>query len=137
MDVKKQGYNNLQIYRKAHDLAIKVHRMTFSLPKFEMYEEGTQIRKSAKSISNNIVEGYSLRKYKNEFLHYLYHAYASSEETIEHLKLLKDTNSLNDGSIYNKLIKEYFELNKMLFSFINTVEEDYKTPNFLLNKNKK
>jgi four helix bundle protein len=137
MEVTEQGCNKLIIYKKAHELAIQVHKMTFSLPKFEMYEEGVQIRKSTKSVSNNIVEGYALRKYKNEYLHYLYRVYASSEETIEHLKFLTETNSLIDDKIYKKLIKDYYELNRMLFSFITTIEKEYTTPNFLLTQNRK
>jgi len=137
MDVREHGINNLKIYKKAHDLALQVHKMTFSLPKFEMYEEGIQIRKSTKSVSNNIVEGYALRKYKHEFLHYLYRAYASSEETIEHLKFLSETNSLTNNTIHRNLLNGYHELNKMLFSFIIKIEKEYSTPNFLLRRKRK
>ena len=48
-----EGYQKLDIYKQSHNLAIKVHEMTMSLPKFEMYEEGSQIRRSAKSIPAN------------------------------------------------------------------------------------
>ncbi len=37
-----QGYKKLKIYRLAHDLAVRVHKMTLDLPKFEMFEEGSQ-----------------------------------------------------------------------------------------------
>jgi four helix bundle protein len=53
-----------------------------------MHEECSQIRRSAKSVSSNIVEGYVLRKYKNEFLHYPYRSYGSAEETLEPLQYL-------------------------------------------------
>jgi four helix bundle protein len=66
------GYRKLDIYNLAHSLAVKIHKMTMGLPKFEMYEEGGQIRRSSKSVSAQIVEGYALRKYKNEFAHYLW-----------------------------------------------------------------
>ena len=46
------NYRNLEVYRLAHELAVEIHRMTLSeLPKFEQYEEASQIRRSAKSIS--------------------------------------------------------------------------------------
>lgn len=54
-----RGYRKLEVYVLAHELAVKVHQMTMSLPKFELHEEGSQIRRSAKSVSANIVEGYS------------------------------------------------------------------------------
>ena len=43
-----QSYRDLEIYQLAHKLAIKIHR-------FETYEEGSQIRRSAKGVSSNIV----------------------------------------------------------------------------------
>jgi hypothetical protein len=41
----ESGYKKLEIYDLAHSLALKVHKLTMSLPKFEMYEEGGQIRR--------------------------------------------------------------------------------------------
>jgi hypothetical protein len=69
--MEEQGYKKLEVYQLAHKLAVKVHGMSMQLPKHEMYEQGSQIRRSSKSISAQIVEGYALRKNKNEFLQYL------------------------------------------------------------------
>jgi four helix bundle protein len=79
------GYKKLDVYAKSHTLAIKVHAMTLSLPRYELYEQGSQVRRSSKSVCAQIVEGYSLRVYKKEFLLYLHRAYASARETAEHL----------------------------------------------------
>jgi len=51
-------YKDLDIYKLSHRLAVEIHKMALKLPKFEMYEEGAQIRRSSKSISTNIVEGF-------------------------------------------------------------------------------
>jgi four helix bundle protein len=60
-----QSYKDLDIYKLSHRLAIEIHKMTLNkLPKFEMYEEGAQIRRSSKSIVCNIVEGFGRRRYK-------------------------------------------------------------------------
>jgi len=125
------GYRKLEIYNLAHQLAVQVHAMSLTLPKFEMYEEASQIRRSAKSISSNIVEGYALRKYKNEFIHFLYRAFGSSEETGEHLRFLFETKSLTDENLFNQLSAEYKKLNGMLFNYIQYVEREYETPAFL------
>ena len=45
--------------------------MSLDLPKFEMFEEGSQIRRSSKSVRSNIVEGYGKRHYKNDFIRFL------------------------------------------------------------------
>ena len=56
------GYNELKIYQKAYELALKVHRTSLKLPKFEIYEQGSQVRRSSKSIKDTIAEGYGRRR---------------------------------------------------------------------------
>lgn len=55
-----KGYQKLEIFQLSRELAIQIHKMTLQLPKFDMFEEGSQIRRSSKSIPANIVEGYCL-----------------------------------------------------------------------------
>ena len=64
-------YRDLEIYQVAHKLAVEIHKMKLELPKFEMYEEGRQIRKSSKGIVACIVEGFGRRQYKNDFIRFL------------------------------------------------------------------
>lgn len=118
---------DLKIYKKAHQLAIEIHKLSLSLPSFEMYEEGSQIRRSSKSVSAQIVEGFCLRQYKNEYVHYLFRAYASSRETKEHLDLLFETGSLKDKKQYQNLSSEIEDLNRMLYSFIESVQLNHKS----------
>ncbi len=126
-----QGVENLKIYKLSHELGIRVHEMSLTLPRFELHEVGSQIRRSAKSVSANIVEGFALRIYKNEFIHYLYRAYASSKETVEHLDYLYETKSLTDSDVHLKLRSSYEELNKMLFAFINSVVRTHEKPYYV------
>ena len=46
------GYKDLEIYKIAFDLALRVHHMTLTLPKFEIYEQGGQLRRSSKSVKD-------------------------------------------------------------------------------------
>ena len=55
------GYKDLKVWQLARDIIIEIHKMTMTLPKFEMYEEGAQIRKSSKNVKSTIVEGYGRR----------------------------------------------------------------------------
>jgi four helix bundle protein len=92
----KQSYEDLEVYQLAKSLAIEIHSMTLDeLPKFEMYEEGSQIRRSSKSIGANIVEGFGRKKYKGEYIPFLTYALASCDETKYHLEVLQGTLSLN------------------------------------------
>jgi len=122
-----QGYKKLKVYRLAHDLAVRVHKMTVELPQFEMMEEGSQIRRSSKSVSSNIVEGYALRRYKQEYIHYLSRALASSLETVEHLDFLFETGSLKNEALYKDLREKYGELNSMLYRFVESIASQHDT----------
>ena len=122
-----QSYRDLDIYKKAHKLAIEVHEISLNLPKFEMYEEGSQIRKSSKSVKNNIVEGFGRRKYKQEFIKYLTYSLASCDETSEHLHTLYETKSSNDKKKYEYFCEEYDHLGKMINNFIKSVDSGHKT----------
>src|SRR3954468_21752117 len=97
-------YRDLEIWKLARQAAIAVHRMTLQgLPKFEMYEEGSQIRRSMKSIRSNIVEGYGRRRYKQDFIRFLTFALASSDETIDHLETIFESESLTNKRLYDDL----------------------------------
>ncbi|NVM20458.1 MAG: four helix bundle protein [Desulfobacterales bacterium] len=56
--MRKGTYKDLEICQLAHTLAVECHQVSLRLPKFEMYEEGSQLRRSSKSISSLIVEGF-------------------------------------------------------------------------------
>jgi four helix bundle protein len=122
------SYRDLEIWKLARQIATAVHRMTLqNLPKFEMYEEASQIRRSAKSVSANIVEGYGRRRYKQEFIRFLVFAHASCNETIEHLELLFETGSLTNEVLYRDLSAQLDLLGRKLNVFIDSVERSHRT----------
>jgi len=121
-----QSYKDLDIYKKAHKLAVEIHEISLCLPKFEMYEEGSQIRRWSKSVSNNIVEGFGRRRYKQEFIRFLTFSLGSCDETIEHLIILYETNSMKNKVNYDYFREEYDHLGKMLTNFIKSVKIGHK-----------
>lgn len=130
MDEKKiRSYLDLGIWQLARELVVVVHKMTLEkLPKFEMYEEGSQIRRSAKSISSNIVEGYGRRRYKNDYIKFLTYALASCDETRDHIEMLYDTGSLSDRAIFDHLIKRYDILGRSINNFLQGVIAEHLAP---------
>lgn len=92
--------------------------MALSLPKYELYEEGSQIRESSKSTKSNIVEGYERRNYKNEYLRYITFALASNDETLDHLENLFETGSLVDQNFYSDIHNKIEVLGKKLNRFL-------------------
>ncbi len=113
-----QSYKDLEIFQMSQALAIRVHRMTLEkLPKFEMFEEGSQIRQSSKSVEINIVEGFGRKHYPNDYIKHLTYALAECDETKEHLDLLFKTGSLGDQALYAELYQAYETLGRKLYKF--------------------
>lgn len=118
-----KSYRDLEIYQLAYQLAIEVHKMTLTLPQYEMYEQGSQVRRSTKSIKDNIVEGYGRRKYKNEFIRFLIFAHSSCDEAISQLSMINEIHFESKHQL--GLISEYEILSKKIYKFIDYVEKNW------------
>lgn len=51
---KIESYEDLEVYQRLCDLHIKVNELTFLFPKFELYELGSQLRRSSNSAPANV-----------------------------------------------------------------------------------
>ncbi|MBW2250783.1 MAG: four helix bundle protein [Deltaproteobacteria bacterium] len=120
------SYKKLEIWQIARELVIDIHKMTLrKLPKFEMFEEGGQIRRSIKSVKSTIVEGYGRRRYKQEFIRFLVYAIASNDETTDHLETLFETGSLTDQELYHDLRERLDKLGRKLNLFTESVKKSH------------
>lgn len=119
-----KSYKDLTIYQSAYKLAIEVHCLSLTLPKYELFEQGSQIRRSSKSIKDNIAEGFGRRRYRDEFIRFLIFSQSSCDETISQLNMISDIhfseNPLND------LINQYEILGKQINKYIQYVESNWK-----------
>ncbi len=123
------GYRDLRVWQIARPLSIEIHRLTLEmLPRFELHEEGSQIRRSAKSVRTNIVEGFGRRRYRMDFIKFLVYSEASCDETTDHLDTLFETGSLTDRPLYDSLRVRLVELGKRLNRFIAAVEQHPESP---------
>jgi four helix bundle protein len=122
------SYKKLQIWVLAREIVIDIHEMSLKLPKSEIYEEGSQIRRSSKTTKATIVEGYGRRRYKQDWIKFLVYALSSNDETMDHLENLWDTKSLTEELVYNNLKVKIETLGKMLNAFLKSVEEQHQSP---------
>jgi four helix bundle protein len=121
------SYRNLEVWQLARELTMGIHRMTIrELPKFELYEEGSQIRRSMKSVRSNIVEGYGRRRYKQDYLRFLTYALASNDETTDHLETLFETESLAHEELFQDLHAKLDTLGRKLNNFLQAVENGHR-----------
>lgn len=122
-----KSYRDWPMYQLAFKLAVEVHRMSLRLPKYEMYEEASQIRRSSKSIPANPAEGYGRRRYKNEYIKFLIYALASCDETRVHLDLLRETGSLSVKR-HDYFTEQYTVLGKQLNKFLQSIIKGHQEP---------
>jgi four helix bundle protein len=120
------SYKDLDIYKISLSLFYEIHPASLLLPKYELYELGSQIRRSSDSMVTNIVEGYGRKNYKADFIRFLVFSHSSCLETKLHLEKI---DVLYKGLIVNLdyFIDEYDRLGAKIFSFIKYVENNWKT----------
>lgn len=119
------SYRDLEIYQDAFALAKRVHHASLTLPSYELYEQGNQIRRSSKSIKDQIAEGYGRRRYKPEFIKFLTYSQSSCDEATSQLEMITDL--YPDLPVFGILIAEYDHLGRKINSFIQYVESNWKT----------
>jgi four helix bundle protein len=122
-------YYDLEIYQKGLALFLKTHAVSKKLPKHELYELGSQLRRSADSIITNIVEGYGRKYYKNDFVKFLIYSASSTHETMHHLEKLTSLYPDLESEL-NNLKSDYKILSAQIYTFTQYVVKKWKHPQF-------
>ncbi|MGR3310372.1 MAG: four helix bundle protein [Candidatus Brocadiales bacterium] len=111
---KIESYEDLGVYQKLCELHLEVNEHTFKFPKFELYELGSQIRRSSNSAPANIAEGWN-NKHVNIYLEGINRAQGEIRETTHHLTMAFGKKYL-DNEKFKNLIDRYNECGRMLRS---------------------
>ena len=78
------SFEEMPVWQKAMDLAVKVFYLTEKLPRKEDFGLTSQIRRSSLSVSGNLAEGFGRKHTKNK-LNFYYDSRGSLAETENHL----------------------------------------------------
>ena len=112
-----QKVTDLEVYCLSYSLALEIFELSKKFPKEELYSLTDQIRRSSRSVSANISEGFAKGKNGNIFKQYLYSAIGSVEETKTWLDFSKDFNYIQDD-LSVELTEKYTKIGAMLFRLI-------------------
>lgn len=115
MDNEKtyKGFQDLESWKQARILRIKVSAITKTFPKEERYELCSQILSASRSITNNIAEGYGRFTY-TDTRHFFIQARGSATETIDQLIIAFDENYITQ-----MILKELVDLTNHVIKLIN------------------
>jgi len=120
---KYKNFEELPVWKKAHNLTLLVYKLTEKFPGQEVYGLTSQVRRSSSSIAANIAEGFSRHSTK-ELVQFLYNARGSNAETLYHIMLAKDLGYIKDVS-YIKMKNEYNEIGKQLNGWISSLRNKF------------
>ena len=115
-------YRNLKVYEKSYKAGLAVYGLTKGYPEEEKYGMVSQMRRASTSIPLNIAEGYAKKSSQEEFKRFLLMAIGSANEMSVLLEYSKDLGYISLER-YEKAIKEYDEIGKMLSSLIKKIAE--------------
>jgi four helix bundle protein len=108
-----KNYTDLIVYKQAYRLALDVSKFTKRLPREEQFELGRQLRRSARSVPANVVEGWAKRLSPAEFKRHLVIAAGEVAETKFWIELATDEGFVNKN-IADELVREYSKLGFMI-----------------------
>ncbi len=124
MDLSEQKkirtFKDLDVWKQAHSLVIKVYIITKDFPKEEQYGLVSQMRRAAVSVTSNIAEGFVRNSYK-EKAHFYNMSKGSLAELQDQLLISKDVMYLSEEK-YNAIELDLIRVQMILSKFIQKTE---------------
>jgi four helix bundle protein len=119
-------YRKLIVWRKAHALALNVHRVAAKLRGPDHATLRSQMMRAGMSIPTNIVEGTGQQSRK-DFARFIRFSLNSTSELEYHLTVGRDTEAI-DAPDFDSLSAQTIEVRKMLHGLLKRVLADVTAP---------
>ena len=117
-----RDYHRLEIWRRAHALAITIHDVARGLRGSEFAALRSQLTRAADSVAANIVEG-SGAESAREFGRFLEISIKSASETEYHLLSARDRQAFPDH-LWQQLSGETVEIRRMTYAYRRRLLEE-------------
>jgi len=112
------SFRELKVYQKAFQLAMEIFEISKTFPKEEKYSLTDQIRRSSRSVTSNIAEGWAKKIYIKHFVSKLTDALGEEYETEVWLDYALKCKYISEQE-HTNFISSYEEVSKMLHAMIN------------------
>ena len=112
-------YEDLEVFKRAYDLSLEVHRISLDFPKVEQYGGlADQLRRSSKSVCALIAEGSGRQRSSNaEFKRYCVMAMGSADEARLWCRYARDLGYVDDER-FTRWHDDYQQIARMLQGLI-------------------
>jgi four helix bundle protein len=107
-----KSVKELDVFKVAHEMTLRVYRITTSFPEEEKFNLTAQMRRAAHSVPMNLVEGAN-RLNSNEYRQFVGIAKGSAAEVDYQLLLARDLNYIDENT-YQEIHLSYDRINQML-----------------------
>ena len=111
------GHKDLNVYKLAFDLAMRIFELSKTWPKGERYALTSQIRRSSRSVCGNLAEAWSKRRYKAHFVSKLTDCDGEVAETKTWLDFAQECKYIQ-SSEHDELEGQYRRVGAMLGKMI-------------------
>src|SRR5438067_3167649 len=91
-------FEDLDVYQEAREFRKKMYAVTRRLPDFEKYDLGSQIRRAAVSLTNNIAEGHGRYHFADQVRFFL-GSRGSLQELVDDLNVCEDEKYLPNDEV--------------------------------------
>ena len=115
-----RSFKDLEVYQRLLQLHLEVNELTMEFPKHELYELGSQLRRSSNSAPANLAEGWN-NKHTRVYLEGINRSIGEAQETVHHLDIAFQKGYLSEAR-YGVFVKRYEECGRMLRGLEQAVE---------------
>ena len=116
-----QDFRNLDVWRRAHSVALEVYRLTEIFPRSETFGLSSQLRRAASSIPTNLAEGCG--RTQAEFGKFVQIALGSACE-VEYLLLLARDLGFVAQETYVEVSAKVVQVKRMLNAQLKRIQRD-------------
>ena len=113
-------FKNLKVWRKAHALALNVHRAALKIKGAQFVSLRGQLTRAAFSIPTNVVEGNG-QESPQQFARFVRFSLNSSSELEYHLMAARDVEVMT-ATDFKSLTAQTIEVRKMLYGLLRHLE---------------
>lgn len=115
-------HRDLDVFKMAFELAMKIFEESKSFPKEERYSLTDQVRRSSRSICANLAEAWRKRRYEASFLNKLNDAETEAAETQVWLEFALRCDYLREETV-QELLMAYDNILGKIVSLINNPKQ--------------